>query len=106
MAKRNLKKIRNKIQQFKQEAEKLGHKNAQYILFGSWAKGKQHAWSDIDICVISRKPIKNHFIESTKLRIAANKVDESIEPIIRNPSDLRDKYSALSQEISKWGIRV
>ena len=99
-------KIRSKINLFKKYLARMGYKDAHYILFGSWAKGKQGEWSDIDLCVISDKFSDNYFEESTRLRILANEIDCSLEPIARKPEDLNDKYSTLSSEIKKWGIAV
>ena len=53
--KTDLKKIKEKIGLFKKEMKKRGFGDARYILFGSWAKGRQGEWSDIDLCVVSDK---------------------------------------------------
>lgn len=104
--KTNLTKIKFKINLFKKKMKKAGYKDASYILFGSWAKGKEKEWSDIDLCVVSEKFSDNYFLESTKLRIIANEIDYDLEPIARKPQDLKDKYSTLSCEIKKYGIKI
>lgn len=104
--KTNIEQIKPQIDLFKKKLSKMGYKDAYYILFGSWAKGKQGEWSDIDLCVVSNIFSDNYFEESTKLRILANEIDCNLEPVARKPEDLNDKYSTLSSEIKKWGIVV
>lgn len=36
--------------------EKQGIPIQKAYLFGSWAKGKQHKWSDVDLAIISSSP--------------------------------------------------
>ncbi len=74
-------------------------------LFGSYAKGKQHKWSDVDVCVISPK-FKDSWKATQYLwskRIFRGK--STIEPIGFHPKDFKEKTS-LTQEIKKTGIEI
>ena len=73
-------------------------------LFGSFAKNTAHQWSDIDICIVSKKFGKNYFDETVKLRHLTENIDNRIEPIAYRPEDLNDRYSTLAHEIKTFGI--
>jgi len=76
------------------------------ILFGSYAKGTAKPESDIDIAVISSQFGKNNLKEMMFLRRIALKIDSHIEPLPFSPKDINDRYSALAQEIIKYGIMI
>lgn len=76
------------------------------ILFGSYAKGTQKPWSDIDLCVVSPQFGKNRFEERVKLMKLTIGVSENIEPHPCSPKDLKDKFNPLSTEISEYGIEI
>jgi uncharacterized protein len=105
MAKQNrLKKIdRQKIDKYLRVLKNEGIKVSQAILFGSYAKGRAKAESDMDIAIISTQFGKNSFREMMLLRRLALRVDSYIEPIPLTPEDMEDRYSTLVQEIKKGG---
>ena len=77
------------------------------ILFGSFAKGSQREWSDIDLCVISPK-----FNDAWKSldylwskRIIFD-INYTIEPIGFSPKDFQDKYDPIINEIKSTGIEI
>lgn len=74
------------------------------ILFGSYAKGRNRPWSDLDICVVSRAFGKNRLQESMDLAALTVKVDSMIEPHPYHPNDLNNKYDPLAKEIRANGI--
>ena len=90
--------------------DKLPIKEA--ILFGSFAKGKQKKWSDIDICIISPR-FKNRSDaisylwrkkhEMEKGNVSLNGHD--LEPIGYNPKDFINE-DPLVWEIKNYGIRI
>lgn len=87
------------------KADKLPIKKV--ILFGSYAKGTQKKWSDIDVCVISPK-FKNSssaFDYLWKKRKISN-IKYTIEPVGFNPKDFKDKYNSLIHEIKTTGIEI
>ena len=75
------------------------------LLYGSYAKGKHHQWSDVDLCVISPK-FKNPWQATQYLwskRIFSRKA--TIEPIGMTLKDFR-RPSSLTQEIKRTGIKI
>lgn len=76
------------------------------FLFGSYAKGTQHRYSDIDVCIVSPKFGKDYLDEMVDLRMKALKIDIRIEPVPLNPVDLADPYSSLSTEIRNTGLAI
>ena len=75
-------------------------------LFGSFAKGKTHKDSDIDICIVSSSFEKDYFDEETKIRMISLGSDIRIEPIAYNPTNLNNKFNSFAQEIKKYGISL
>lgn len=76
------------------------------ILFGSRAKGTAHAWSDIDVCVVSESFGKNPFDELITLKKLTRYVEPLLEPVPYHPRDLADKYDPLAKEIRTYGIQI
>lgn len=76
------------------------------ILFGSRAKGTAHAWSDIDVCVVSKSFGNNPFNELITLKKLTRLVETLIEPVPYHPHDLEDKYDPLAKEIRTYGIQI
>lgn len=75
------------------------------ILFGSYAKGTEHEWSDIDLCIISPK-FKNAWDALGYLWQKREKnFGLTIEPIGFSPKDFEDEDS-LIHEIKKTGIEI
>ncbi|MFA6475602.1 MAG: nucleotidyltransferase domain-containing protein [Patescibacteria group bacterium] len=75
------------------------------VLFGSYAKGTQHQWSDIDLCIVSPK-FRNAWQATQYLwskRI--NDIGLTIEPVGFSPVDYKSE-SPLLAEIKRTGIRV
>lgn len=72
------------------------------VLFGSYAKGKEHRWSDIDLLVVS--PLydkKRTYKQASKLwRIAAS-TDSRIEPIPVGERQYREDDSSVIIEVAR-----
>lgn len=76
------------------------------ILFGSYAKGTQHRWSDIDLCIVSPR-FDDHWKALRYLRKKAPfSLRYTIEPVGFTPKDLKDKYDSLIGEIKERGIEI
>ncbi|MFO8072847.1 MAG: nucleotidyltransferase domain-containing protein [Polyangia bacterium] len=45
--------VRKKIETYVAQLDTLGVPVSRIVLFGSWARGEAHEWSDIDVVVIS-----------------------------------------------------
>lgn len=108
MAKKKIidKTIKNKILSFTNLLKRAGIKVDKIILYGSYAKGKPTAYSDIDLCVVSDtfKKSSNEYFK--KIWQLAMKVDPSLEPIPFTSGELANKYSTLSAEINQFGVRI
>jgi len=75
-------------------------------IFGSYAKGKQRKWSDIDVCVISPR-----FGNAWKAMLylwekRPKDCGLTIEPVGYSPKDFAEDPSPFVYEIKKYGIRV
>jgi len=107
MVKRNIdKKILDQIRDYKRVLEKNKIQIDKLILFGSFAKGTQKEWSDIDLCVVSPQFGKNRFEERVKLMKLSIYGGENIEPHPYNLKDLRNKWDPLASEINKYGLEI
>ncbi|HAX49082.1 MAG TPA: nucleotidyltransferase domain-containing protein [Ignavibacteria bacterium] len=73
------------------------------ILFGSYAKGNYHKWSDIDIAIIVKNSNFDYFDIYKKLGAITLKLDTRIEPIIM---DRTKDYSGFIESIKKEGIVI
>lgn len=75
-------------------------------LFGSFAKGRPHKWSDIDVCVVSNKfKGKAGDKNETKLWLWRHDIDTRIEPLGIAPEDFNDS-NPIAWEVKKHGIRI
>ncbi len=98
--------IKKKISAFTSLLKRSGIPAEKIILFGSHAKGKGNAWSDIDLCVVSRHFAQNPNSVFKKIWQLAGQIDSSLEPIPFTPKELSNPYSTLASEIRSYGIRI
>lgn len=77
------------------------------ILFGSFARGSQHKWSDIDLCIISPK-FKDSFKANRYLwkKRKIFDINYTIEPVGFSLKDFNDKYDSLVSEIKRTGVEI
>jgi predicted nucleotidyltransferase len=103
--KRLPKKIIAQVREYKKilRAEKLPMQG--FYIFGSYAKGTQGKWSDIDVLVVSPK-FKNSWHGLTYLMKRVPDGLWSIEPHGLNPKEFSNKYSTLATEVKEHGIKV
>ena len=73
------------------------------VLFGSFAKGTNHKWSDIDIAVVVKNFDFDFFEAYQKLGKISIKLDTRIEPIIIEESK---DFSGFLKTIYKEGIVI
>lgn len=73
------------------------------ILFGSYAKGNQHADSDIDVAVVVNRSSGEYFSEIPLLWKLRRQIDDRIEPILFEKD--RDDSGFLA-EILRSGIEI
>lgn len=77
------------------------------LLYGSYAKGRQHKWSDIDVCIISPK-FKDSLHAMQYLWSKRNfNPNATIEPVGFNPKDFRDENeTSLTREIKQHAVEM
>lgn len=105
VGKRISKKIEKKITDYVNILKDDNLPIREVILFGSYARGAQRKWSDIDLCVISPK-FKNPFDAMQYLWL--KRIDNNtptIEPVGFSLKDFKEG-SSLIQEIKKTGIKI
>lgn len=77
------------------------------ILFGSYAIGNEHLWSDIDIAVVSPDFGKNRFTERVLLTEIACKLDPRIEPYPVGKDEFENEsWKTMIHEIKLNGIEI
>lgn len=77
-----------------------------FYVFGSYAKGTQHKWSDIDVLVVSPKFRDSWHGLNYLMDKVPNGLDWLIEPHGLNPKEFDNKYSTLATEVKEHGIKV
>lgn len=75
-------------------------------LFGSYAKGTTHKWSDIDIGVVSPSFGNDPIEERVILMRIGDKININIEPHPFSPEDFADEWNPLAREIKRTGIKI
>jgi predicted nucleotidyltransferase len=92
-------------QEFLARIRDQGIKIESAYLFGSYAKGTEHEWSDIDIAIISSDFIDNRFDERVHLMKLSCDIDTRIEPVPFRPERFTDN-DPLASEIKKTGYLI
>ena len=107
MAKRKIPRIvQQKIERLKKSIEQDGIKIDAFYLFGSYAKGTAHKWSDADVCVVSPSfgiQIKRPLDYLWNKRLVLD--DYLIGPIGFSSKDFA-QGSPLISEIKKYGVKM
>lgn len=79
----------------------------QVFLFGSYAKHKAHAWSDIDVCIVSPFFANQDRLSFLYHRRRDEDIDAMIAPVGFTPEDFRESPSGpLVYEIKKTGKEI
>jgi predicted nucleotidyltransferase len=104
MAKINTKVI-HIIEEFLNKLYEHGIHVQKAYLFGSYAKGIENKWSDIDVAVISSDLSSDRIEERIRLTKIALDVDSRIEPVPFRPQVFTDE-DPLAWQIKKEGIPV
>jgi predicted nucleotidyltransferase len=98
--------IKEIIARYISELDKLGIEVSQVILYGSYAKGTQMEYSDIDVAVISPAFAKLDIFERQEiLSRAHHKFHVPLEPIGLTPKQLEEKQG-LVRVIVESGITI
>lgn len=76
------------------------------IVFGSYAKGAETAYSDIDVCIVSPRFGKDSVSELQFLLKQTRYIDDRIEPIPVSVKEYKEGFSPLVSEIKKSGKEI
>jgi len=80
---------------------------ARVVVYGSYASGKIHGGSDLDLAIISPDFGKDRFEEGKMLHRVAWRIDPRIEPVpISSESFENDTWIPLIHEIRSNGIGI
>lgn len=107
MAEKKLpKKVIREVEIFKRTLKEEKIPLSAVYVFGSYAKGNPHKWSDIDVCVVSPE-----FKDSWEaLRFLWKKrprnFELTIEPVGFSPEEFKEGAIPLIHEIKKFGVAV
>ncbi len=77
----------------------------QAYLYGSYAKKKQRPWSDIDVCIVSKKFSRTDPLEYLWTRRREIDIERGIEPYGMAPADFVDLHP-VANEIKQTGITL
>ena len=77
----------------------------QAVLFGSYARGTSHEWSDIDIALVSDVFSGNRIDDKNMIRKITLSVSSAIEALPFAPDDFTD-HNPLAREIKRTGISL
>ncbi len=94
------------VRRYIRTVERAGIPVQEALIFGSYARGTPHQWSDIDVAVVSTRFGHNPHDERVQLMKLCRDISTAIEPHPFHPDDLNDRWSTLAQEVKKYGIRL
>lgn len=106
MSKRKIsKKLEQTIREYIELLKKDKMPIQRVVLFGSYAKGKQNSWSDVDLCVVS--PAFKDSWQTTQYLWQKLPRDSKfiLEPVGYTPKDFKDESSLINQ-IKKTGVKI
>jgi uncharacterized protein len=98
-------KIIELIKTFTEEAGKDNVRISQAVLFGSYAKGTNHEWSDIDVAVVSDDFQGISFFDNQILTEAMLRTSIDIETHTYRPEEFNED-NPFVKEILETGIRI
>lgn len=97
--------IKKTILDYIKELEANNFPIVQAFLFGSYARGTNDEWSDIDIALVSPAFEGSRFWDKQKIRKIKAKISFSISPFPFRPEDF-DESNLFVKEILQTGIRI
>lgn len=98
-------KIKKTIEKYLQLLNKQNIPIKEAILFGSYAKGNNEEWSDIDIALVSDIFVGDRIDDKDKIRSITLSVSSQIEVIPFSPQDFNSQ-DPFVKEILKTGIKI
>jgi len=101
---KEIKEVKKILNNYKNSLQKDGVVIKDMILYGSFARGQQGSYSDIDVCIVSDNFSDNEKLENF-LRKKVLEVDIRIEPIVYHAEDFNE-VDPLVHEIKKYGVSI
>lgn len=96
----------NTVKRFAEEVKKQGVGLRAVILFGSYARGEQQEWSDIDVALVADEFIGVGFEDIKRfIDVTIQKPYWAIEPHTFNTGDF-EKGNPFIDEIRRTGIMI
>jgi hypothetical protein len=93
------------VRKYIRELKKNGYKITEAFLFGSYARGTAHEWSDIDIALVSSDFTGDRFRDRQMIIPLRRQIDVRLEPMPFRPKDFRDD-PVMAEEIKQTGKRI
>ncbi len=93
------------VRQFLAKLHEEGIDTESAYLFGSWARGAENKWSDIDVAIVSSNLSEDRFEERLRMAKVSATIDSRIEPVPFRPEAFIDE-DPLVWEIKTKGILV
>jgi predicted nucleotidyltransferase len=93
------------IKRFIDELEKNNIPIKEAILFGSYAKGNYHDWSDVDLALVSDAFEGERFHDRNMIRRIKLEISLDLEPLPYRPEDFTSD-DPFVQKIIETGMRV
>ena len=93
------------IKRFIDELEKNNIPIKEAVLFGSYARGNYHDWSDIDLALVSDAFEGERFRDRNKIRRIKLEISYDLEPLPYRPEDFTTD-DPFVQKIIETGMRV
>ncbi|MFH1051411.1 MAG: nucleotidyltransferase domain-containing protein [bacterium] len=97
--------ILNTIKALIRELESNHISIEQSVLYGSYAKGTNNQYSDIDLALVSKDFSGNRFMDKDKIRKYIVAINTDISPMPFRPEDFTEDDFFVN-EILKHGIRI
>ncbi len=98
-------KVKHTIDRYIRELDRNNIPIKEAILFGSYAKGDNQEWSDIDIALVSDIFEGNRIDDKDKIRRITLSISSEIEVIPFAPDDF-NLQNPFAKEILKTGIKL
>jgi predicted nucleotidyltransferase len=98
-------KIRNTVDRYIQVLNRHHIPIRKAVLFGSYAKGKETEWSDIDIALVSEIFDGDRIANKDKIRKITLSISSELEVVPFSPSEFNEK-NPFAREILQTGIKV
>lgn len=96
-------KVKTTLDRYLQALEQSNIPIQKAILFGSYARGNSHEWSDIDIALVSDVFVGNRMDDKDKIRAITLSISSELEVIPFAPQDFTPQ-NPFVKEILKTGI--